>query len=429
MREQSVKRQAAVLACANGAVRALGFLLHVVLGRMLGAEALGVFELAHSAHMLAVTPVTAGLPTAVSRLTARREDGAALTAGRGLAMRAGLGLMLLWLALSPLIAGLLGDPRTLPALWVSAPCVLLSGLAAVYHGYCYGQGRPWPPAWATLTEQAARFLLCAPLLIPGLTVAGRAAIPGAAETLGEAAALGLLLLLLRRCLPGRLPRDKGLEKELLLLSLPLTGTRLIQTASRALVSGLLPRRLAAAGMPPTQATAAVGLLHGMVLPVIFLPGILTAAIGMAGIPALARREGPALRRMAGQLFAASLGCGLLGWAAIHGLSGFLADTIYRQPALRGLFRAAAPLTLLFALGQAAATLLSGLGQQKKTLLPTLVGTALLLILTYRWAASPLRLYGAIAALLVSRAVSVLWELAAALPLLTPSAAPAAPSDD
>ena len=417
MRRQSVKRQAAVLACANGAVRALGFLLHVILGRMLGAEALGIFELAHSAHMLAVTPVTAGLPTAVSRLTARRGDGAALAAGRRLAMRAGLALTLLWLALSPGIAGLLGDPRTLPALWVFAPCVLFSGLGAVYHGFCYGQGKAWPPAWATLTEQAARFLLCAPLLIPGLTAAGRAAVPGAAETLGEVAALGVLLLLLRGSMPGSLPRDKALEKELLQLSLPLTGTRLIQTASRALLSGLLPRRLVAAGMPPTQATAAVGLLHGMVLPVIFLPGILTAAIGMAGIPALARREGSALRRMASQLFLASLGCGLLGWGAIHSMSGFLAHTVYNQPALQGLFRAAAPLTLLFALGQAAATLLSGLGQQKKTLLPTLAGTALLLLLTYRWAASPLRLYGAIGAMLVSRAVPVLWELAAALPLL------------
>lgn len=417
MGRQSVKRQAAVLACANGAVRALGFLLHVALGRLLGPEALGVFELAHSAHMLAVTPVTAGLPTAVSRLTARRGDGAALAAGRRLAMRAGVALLLLWLALSPWIAGLLGDPRTLPTLWVCAPCVLFSGLGAVYHGFCYGQGRAWPPAWATLTEQAVRFLLCALLLIPGLTVAGRAAVPGAAEVLGEAAALGLLLWLLRGSLPGRLPRNKGLERDLLLLSLPLTGTRLIQTASRALMAGLLPRRLVAAGMPPTQATAAVGMLHGMVLPVLFLPGILTAAIGMAGIPALARREGRALRRMAGQLFLASLGCGLLGWAGLHGLAGFLADRVYGQPALGGLFHAAAPLTLLFALGQAAATLLGGLGQQKKTLLPTLAGTALMLLLTHRWAASPLGLYGAINAMLVSRAVTVLWELAAALPLL------------
>lgn len=430
MKTQSVKRQAAVLACANGAVRGLGFLLHVALGRMLGAEALGVFELAHSAHMLAVTPVTAGLPAAVSRVTARRGDGAALAAGRRLATRVSLVFIPAWLLLSPWIAGLLGDPRTLLSLWVCAPCMLAVGLTAVYSGYCYGRGLAWPPALATLTEQAARFALCAvPLLtVSGLTIAARAAIPGAAELLAEAAALTLMVWLLREARPRFAP-DRAVEKELVRLSLPLTGTRLMQTLSRALMAALLPRCLVTSGLPAARATAAVGMLHGMVMPVLFLPGILTAALGMAGAPAIARREGAALRRMAGQLTLSSLACGLAGWGGIHLLAGFLADTVYREPALRGLFAAAAPLTLLFALGQGASTLLAGLGEQKKALLPTAVGTALTLLLTARWAASPLRLYGAVYALLTGRAVTVLWQLAAALPAFTPrSAAPAEPSD-
>ena len=429
-RMRSVKRQAAVLACANGTVRALGFLLHIALGRMLGAEALGIFELAHSAHMLAVTPVTAGLPTAVSRMTAREGNAAAPAAGRRLTLRLSLGFIPLWLALSPWIAGLLGDGRTLPALWACAPCVLTAGLTAVYSGYCYGRGLAWPPALATLTEQGARFALCAlPLLaVRGLTTAGRAAVPGAAEALGEAAALGLMAAMLRGT-PRRLPRQPAAERELVRLALPLTGTRLLQTLSRALTAALPPRRLIASGLAGAQATAAVGMLQGMVLPVLFLPGIVTAALGMAGIPALARRRGAALRRMAARLFAASLACGLAGWGLIRLLSPFLADAVYREPALRGLFCAAAPLTLLFALGQAAGTLLGGLGEQKKTLLPTLAGTALTLFCMARWAASPLRLYGAVYAMLAGRALTVLWELLAALRLFTiQPAAPAAPSD-
>ncbi|MBQ7455702.1 MAG: oligosaccharide flippase family protein, partial [Clostridia bacterium] len=77
MKTRSLRCQAAVLSLVGALVRALGFLLHVAMSRLLGAEALGVAELAHSAHMLAVTPVTAGLPAAVSRVTARRGDGAA----------------------------------------------------------------------------------------------------------------------------------------------------------------------------------------------------------------------------------------------------------------------------------------------------------------------------------------------------------------
>ena len=420
MKSQSVKAQAALLTCVNALVRGLGFGLHVALSRILGAEALGVMELSHSAHMLSVAPVTAGLPAAVSRLTAVRGDAAALRAGRSLALRMSAALIPLWLLLSPWTARLLGDIRTLPPLLAFAPSVAVQGLTAVYSGYCYGLGDAWPPALATLTEQALRFLLSAGLLLllPQLTLAGRAAIPAAAEALAGAAALGLMALLLsRKGKPAPAPHAPGLRGDILRLSLPLTGTRLMQTLSRPLTAALLPRLLISSGMAAGEATAAVGMLHGMVLPALFLPGIFTSALGMVGTPAIARRQGTGVRRAALQVLAASLACGLMGWAAIRLAAGFLASAVYRLPALSGLFRAAAPMALLFSLQQAAGTLLNGLGQQKKTLLPAAVGTALSILLMCRWASSPLGLYGAIYAMTVGRAVTLLWQLAAVLPAL------------
>ncbi|MBQ9299575.1 MAG: oligosaccharide flippase family protein, partial [Clostridia bacterium] len=165
MKRQSLKGQAALLTCVNALVRGLGFILHVVLSRMLGAEALGVMELSHSAHMLSITPVTAGLPAAVSRLTAVRRDSAALRAGRGLALRMSAVLIPLWVILSPVVAYLLGDERTLLPLWVFTPCIAVLGLTAVYSGYCYGWGSVWPPALGTLLEQALRFGVSAALLL------------------------------------------------------------------------------------------------------------------------------------------------------------------------------------------------------------------------------------------------------------------------
>lgn len=420
MKVRSVRGQAAVLACANALVRGLGFGLHVLLSRMLGAEALGVMELSHSAHMLSIAPVTAGLPAAVSRLTAVRKDASALRAGRRLTLRMSAALIPLWIALAPVMARLLGDARTLLPLWVFTPCIGVLGLSAVYNGYCYGCGHVWPPALGTLTEQILRFGLSALLLslLPGIGTAGRAAVPVAATLLAEAAALGVTVLLLRRegaALSA--PAAPGLQTEALRLALPLTATRLAQTLSRPLTAALLPRLLTVSGMTAAGAASAVGMLHGMVLPVLLLPGIFTAAVGMVGTPAIARRQEGALRGAAMRLFAASLACGLAGWAAVRAAAPFLAGTVYRLPELAGLFRAAAPLTLLFALQQAAGTLHAGLGQQKRTLLPTLAGTALSLYLMCRWASSPLRLYGAVYALIVGRAAGLAWELGEALALL------------
>ena len=410
-----------MLACANALVRGLGFALRIVLGRLMGAEALGVMELGHSAHMICVVPLTAGLPLAVSRLTARRDDGSALAAGRSLAWRMCALLLPLWALFSPVMAGLLGDGRTLLPLWVFTPSIAVLGLTAVYNGYCYGRGSVWPPALGTLLEQGVRLALCALLLgfLPRLTVAARAAVPGAAGLGAGCAALLLTRLLLRReGAPLGAPLRAELRRELLRLSLPLTASRLLQTLLRAALGAMLPRRLMAGGMGAAEATAALGMLQGMVLPVLFLPGIFTGALGTVGAPAIARQQGGRLRATALRLFGASLLCGLAGLLALRGLAPLLAARVYRLPALTPLFSAAAPLTLLFALQQAAGSVLAGLGQQKKTLLPTLVGAALTLYLTHGWAATPLGVTGAVYALTLGRAAALLLQLFWVLRLLT-----------
>ena len=80
---QTLKKQALTLTIANGFTRGLGFLFRLMTARLMGAEAIGVMELSASAAMLALTPATAGLPTAMSRVTARpnADQSAVLRAG------------------------------------------------------------------------------------------------------------------------------------------------------------------------------------------------------------------------------------------------------------------------------------------------------------------------------------------------------------
>ena len=68
----TLRHQALILAAGNGLTRAMGFVMRLLTARWMGAEALGVMELAGTAGMLALTPLAAGLPSAMSRLTARR---------------------------------------------------------------------------------------------------------------------------------------------------------------------------------------------------------------------------------------------------------------------------------------------------------------------------------------------------------------------
>ena len=179
MSGESLKKQALLTAGGGALTRAMGFGLRLFLSRMLGAEALGIMELASGAHMLALTPGTAGLPGAVSRLTARADTPQkrrlTLYAARRTALKTGLILAPLFFLLSPMIARLLGDERALPSLWLFSPCVLFAGLSAVYDGAFFGRGRVLPPAVRQLTEQAVRLAAVAGLafLAPRLTAAYR----------------------------------------------------------------------------------------------------------------------------------------------------------------------------------------------------------------------------------------------------------------
>ncbi len=418
MKQQSIRHQATVLTCTNALVRALGFLLRVVTSRLLGAQAVGVMELGHSAHMLSIAPVTAGLPLAVSRLTARENSTRALSAARSLVFLLSAVLIPVWLLFTPLIGALLGDLRVLPSLWAFTPCILVLGLSAVYNGFCYGRGNSWPPALSELTEQLLRFALTVGLLLalPNLTVAGRAAVPCVATLIAEIAGLGLVVLLLRRdpdC--ALLPPEAPMRREILRLSLPLTASRLLSTVLRALNGALIPRRLIASGLTGAEALSQLGMLQGMVMPVLFLPGVFTGALGMVGAPAIARRQGRELRILSLQLFASALCCGVLGMAVIHTAAGFLSHTIFHEPDLREMFVHAAPLTVLFALQQATGALLAGLGEQKRAPLPSLAGALLTLLLMYCWAAMPqLRIPGVIRAMQLGQTVTLLCSLAALL---------------
>ena len=122
MKKQSLKKQTAVMAACNVGIRGLGFVLRLITARLLGPEAVGVMELAGQAHMLALTPAAAGLPTAVSRMTAQTENKeGVLLAARKMALRLGLLMGGGLLVFAPVIARLMGDERILPSLLMYAP--------------------------------------------------------------------------------------------------------------------------------------------------------------------------------------------------------------------------------------------------------------------------------------------------------------------
>lgn len=410
----SLKKQTLVLTLANAYTRALGFVLRIFSARLMGAEAMGVMEMSTSAVMLAITPVTAGIPTAVSRLAARPDADVpgVLRSGISLVRRLSAVFIPLTLLLSPVAAWLLGDWRTLPGILLSAPLVLLLGLCAVYSGWFCGRQDMRTPALNECAEQTVRCLLTFALL---LTLSGRSiAITAALPNLAEIAAGLAVWYLFARSVPRLtgLSPDPALRSHILRLAAPITASRLCQTALRALNAVLLPVCLRRSGLNPADATAAFGLLNGMAMPLLMLPGVITGAICTVAAPAVSRQEGNVLRLKA-TMRRLLLSAGAVGLAAMLLLffcADFISTRLYPEPALAPLLRLMCPCALLMALQQVQFGLIAGLGLQKKTLSATLCASLLTLALTALLCPSPdMRLSGAAIASMASSLLRVLWN--------------------
>ena len=308
----------------------------------------------------------------------------------------------------------MGDVRVMPSLWFTAPCILILGYSAAYNGYCYGLERSDVPAMSELIEQLVRFSLTmlALKLLKYLTSPWLAAVPVAATMTAEIIGLIYVLHRLSDAKPPRSPSNSW-TKAVFRLSAPSTTTRMMQTLLRSLTAILIPLRLQASGLSAAEATAQLGMLNGMVMPILMLPGIFTSALSMVMVPRMAKVEekpselGRLLRLcVCSAMPISGLFAMLVFWGA-----PFVANVVYRQAELSVLFRLSAFQLLLFPLNHLIGSTLSALGQQRRSLYVSCITAAATLILTWLLAGDPsLRIRGIICAQYISQLISIVLGL-------------------
>lgn len=422
MNARTLVRQTMFLSASHFIVRVIGFFNRIWLSRALGAQAMGLVELTHSAQMLLITPVVSGLPAAVSRMCAKSQperQARVLRCGISLALLTGVPVAALAFVFRTQLALWLGDLRTLPALLIYLPCIPVLGVSCALNGYYYGKGKPVPPALSELLEQLVRLFLCIRLVfaLRGWPTMLRAAIPAAASLLGETASLVLMLLIAARAIlfaPGEGSR-RAVYREMLSLALPLTGMKLVSSLMRTVQSALIPARLQISGLPASEALSRFGMLSGMLMPVLMLPSFITCSLCMVAAPELTRRQanGTPQRSLVRRILGGTLLVGLCAMVGIWLFAPLIADTLYRQAELLPLLRRCCVLVPVMALSQVVSGLMNGLGLQGTSLRIALFANLLSVLLMYALAAQPtLQLWGAVIAMAAAQAVTLALSLRA-----------------
>lgn len=431
-----VLHELGVLLGTAAVARILSMVYRVLLARSIGAEGLGLYQMAVPVYLIVLTLASLGLPVGVAQLVAAcvaRGDGrAAIRIRRRAAWMAGAAALLAAAALqagAPWIAvSVLHEPRAATALaflaWALPPTIL----ASVYRGYWQGLRRMDRVGLGHVAEAAARCgalgLLALVLPLGGLGVEAGVVLAAVLALVGEL--VDLAAVLIRPAAPPaqRVGGESATTAHLLRLSIPVAVARASASLGMAADAALIPAGLIV-HVGVGGAAALFGQLSGMALPIVAFPTVALHPIDTIIVPAVAQaaavgdRRGVALR--AG---ASALAAGILAAVTSLALIAFarpIGQLLYGLPQLAGLLRQCAAIPPGLFLADTGISVLNGVGRTGAALGCQLAGTAVRIVLLVLLL-PPMGLAGAVTALAIgaAAAAAAAWALVLTLLLRFPA---------
>lgn len=270
--------------------RILGFFFRIYLSRMLGPEALGIYQVSLSILIVLLTIVASGIPIVVSKITARfntKQDriseGKLVSSSLIISIITSLILVILVLVFKNLFSVLFTDNQCYTILVIMLPAVLFSGIYSVFRGALWGHSNYFAFCFPELFEQIARITICIFLISFGIGSLSPAISAGLSMTLACFLS-AIFAIILYFIYGGRLKKPSNIYKEVLKTSTPITGVRVIGSLVQPIIAIIIPARLIAAGYTSSQALSLFGIAIGMTMPLLFIPITLVGALSMALIP-------------------------------------------------------------------------------------------------------------------------------------------------
>lgn len=305
MKERDFIQGSMMLVVINFVVQIIDFIYDVMLSKFIGAEAMGLFQMAMSILMVFLIVSTVGIPTAVSRLVAEynsRKDRHGINRIFKVALVLTLILSLIFSSMIIILGENIAlrvfkDAEMVLALYLLIPATIVISISAIIRGYYYGLKLVMIPSISQIIEHVTRFVIIIGLLyyIYPVKAFYGALIALAGITVGEVFDLAWLTLMLK---PWK--RKKSIVKyntihvstimrQILPIAIPLGLSSLLNVVLRFLNSLLMPQNLMKIGYSHGEAMATFGRITGMTMPLITLPFMVTSAMVINLVPNLSEQ--------------------------------------------------------------------------------------------------------------------------------------------
>lgn len=310
--------------------RLIGFFFRMFLSHTFGEEQVGLYQLTFPLYALCFSLTAGGIETAIARCTARKITlGKKNDALKILYLGLGISLLLSFIILifvqgntTFLATQILGDARSEPLLLTIVYAIPFASVHSCICGYYFGQKQTKIPALSQLIEQVVRVASVYCLYLIAIKRNWNISILYAifGIVIGECCSSFFCVYVFthrekKAHFLFRFREFVPLSKELMKLSVPLTGSRVLLNVLQSVEAISIPLRLQQYGYSVSHALSNYGVLTGMALPCILFPSAITNSVSTMLLPTVAEiqatKDYRTLKRVIQKVFFSCFSLGML----------------------------------------------------------------------------------------------------------------------
>lgn len=298
-----------ILTAAGFLSRFIGFFYRAFLSQTFGGEGMGIYQLLAPIMAFSYSLTAAGIQTAVSKYTACETT----THDYHSSLRVLFSAFSISIPLSAfcsffifhksqwIASSFLLEARCAPLLRIFSLSIPFCAIHSLINGYFYGVKRSSIPALTQILEQLARvgsvyFLTTHALACgkqPTIAYAAAGLFIGECTSMLISSAAALLrfhFLQIRFPSPKAAAAQNAITQKILLLSAPLTLSRLAVNFLQSIEAVSIPNKLIQYGFSQSQALSVYGVLTGMALPLVLFPSALVNSACVLLLPVISEAD-------------------------------------------------------------------------------------------------------------------------------------------
>lgn len=378
-------------------MRGIGTWFTIYISNQIGSEGIGLYQLASSIYLLAITLAISGITIAVTRISSEQ-----FALGNTIAAKQALKICLFISLVLGLISAfilytnaefigenLLNDARTILSLKYLAIGLPFLSTSAVIRGYFLGIAQPMKSVSSDVIEQLAMIMITVPILtisLPkGLEYACCGLVLG--STISEIISClytFLLYLFEKTKLTGM--ATKGISRQIFLIAAPIAISNYIRSILTSLENILIPIGLKQYGSTTGEALSSYGMIKGMAMPILFFPSAILSAFSSLLVPEVSRANAINAKRridfIVNKCFKVTIMFSILVAGIFICYSSELSILLYGSKKVGTMLLLLAPLVPMLYLDQIVDSILKGLNQQLSSMKYNTVDSFMRVIIIY-----------------------------------------------